>query len=87
VARRFRKLRDDGDVFRRTVDGAEREYLDLQYAEIVADFVSSGVESALVEMPGRKSNSMNVGLRKAVASSGARVQVVVRAGQVYLRRA
>ena len=36
------------------------------YAEIVADFVASGVESALVEMPGRKANSLNVGLRKAV---------------------
>jgi hypothetical protein len=56
------------------------------YAEIVADFVSSGVASALVEMPGRKANSMNVGLRKAVAASGAGVKVVIRAGQVYLKK-
>jgi hypothetical protein len=57
------------------------------YAEIVADFLSSGVKSALVEVPGRKANSVNVGLRKAVASSGARVKVVTRAGQVYLQKA
>ena len=54
------------------------------YAEIVAEFVASGVESALVEMPGRKANSLNGGLRKAVATAGAHVKVVVRAGQVYL---
>ena len=57
------------------------------YAEIVADFVASGVESALVEVPGRKANSLNVGLRKAVAMSGAGVKVVTRAGQVYLKKA
>ncbi len=56
------------------------------YAEIVADFVASGIDSALVEVPGRKANSINVGLRKAAATSGAAVKVVVRAGQVYLRR-
>jgi hypothetical protein len=56
------------------------------YAEIVADFVASGVESALLELPGRKANSLNVGLRKAVAASGAGVKVVTRAGQVYLQR-
>jgi hypothetical protein len=57
------------------------------YAEIVADFVASGVGSALVEVPGRKANSLNVGLRKAAAASGVSVKVVMRAGQVYLRRA
>jgi hypothetical protein len=56
------------------------------YAEIIADFVASGVESALVEVPGRKANSLNVGLRKAVSTSGAGVKVVIRAGQVYLRK-
>ena len=56
------------------------------YAEIVADFVASGVKSALVEVPGRKANSVNVGLRKAMAASGAGVKVVTRAGQVYLVR-
>jgi len=57
------------------------------YAEIVADFVASGVESALVDLPGRKANSLNVGLRKAVSNSGAKVRVKMRGGQVYLQRA
>jgi hypothetical protein len=57
------------------------------YADIVADFVSSGMDSALVELPGRKANSLNVGLRKAVTSSGAAVKVKVRGGQVYLQKA
>jgi hypothetical protein len=57
------------------------------YAEIVADFVASGVASALVEVPGRKANSLNVGLRKAVATSGAKVKVKMRGGQVYLQKA
>jgi hypothetical protein len=56
------------------------------YAEIVADFVASGVASALVEVPGRKANSLNVGLRKAAATSGAAVKVVMRSGQVYLKK-
>jgi hypothetical protein len=56
------------------------------YAEIVADFIASGIESALVEVPGRKANSVNVGLRKAVTTSGVQVKVIVRANQVYLQR-
>jgi surfactin synthase thioesterase subunit len=56
------------------------------YAEIVADFVASDVASALVELPGRKANSLNVGLRKAVATSSAKVKVRMRGGQVYLQR-
>ncbi len=56
------------------------------YAEIVADFISSGLDSALVELPGRKANSLNVGLRKAVTQSGAAVRVKVRGGQVYLQK-
>ena len=56
------------------------------YADIVADFVSSGMDSALVELPGRKANSLNVGLRKAVSTSGAKVRVKVRGGQVYLQQ-
>jgi hypothetical protein len=57
------------------------------YLEIVDEFVASGAESAMVELPGRKANSLNVGLRKAVAASGAKVLVKVRAGQVYLQKA
>jgi hypothetical protein len=56
------------------------------YADIVADFVSSDLDSALVELPGRKVNSLNVGLRKAVTTSGAAVRVKVRGGQVYLQK-
>jgi hypothetical protein len=56
------------------------------YADIVADFVSSRLDSALVEFPGRKANSINVGLRKAVTTSGAPVKVRVRGGQVYLQK-
>ena len=56
------------------------------YAEIVADFVALGVAAAVVELPGRKANSINVGLRKAVTGSGANVKVKMRAGQVYLVR-
>jgi hypothetical protein len=56
------------------------------YAEIVADFVASGVDSALVEVPGRKANSLNVGVRKAAAQSDAPVKVVMRSGQVYLKK-
>ena len=56
------------------------------YAEIVADFVASSVDSALVEVPGRKANSVNVGLRKAVSATGAKVKVKMRGGQIYLLR-
>jgi hypothetical protein len=57
------------------------------YAEAVADFVASGLPSALVEMPGRKPQALALGLRKAAEASGAGVKVVSRAGQVYLQRA
>ena len=57
------------------------------YAEAVADFVASGLSSALVEMPGRKPQALTLGLRKAAEASGAGVKVVSRAGHVYLRRA
>jgi hypothetical protein len=57
------------------------------YAAIVADFVASDAKAALVELPGRKANSLNVGLRKAVSTSGARVKVKMRGGQVYLQKA
>ena len=56
------------------------------YAQIVAEFVASDLQSALVELPGRKANSLNVGLRKAVSTSGAKVRVRMRGGQVYLSR-
>ena len=57
------------------------------YADIVAEFVASGLRSALVELPGRKANSLNVGLRKAVKASGDKVLVKMRGGQVYLQKA
>jgi surfactin synthase thioesterase subunit len=57
------------------------------YAEIVAEFVAADAKSVLVELPGRKANSLNVGLRKAVATSGAKVKVKMRGGQVYLQKA
>ncbi len=56
------------------------------YADIVADFVASDLESALVELPERKPNSLNVGLRKAVKASDAEVRVRMRRGQVYLQK-
>ena len=56
------------------------------YAQIVADFAASDMQSALVELPGRKANSLNVGLRKAVTTSGAEVRVKMRGGQVYLQK-
>jgi len=56
------------------------------YAEAIADFVASGLDAAIIEMPGRKVQALTLGLRKAVAASGAGVKVVTRAGQVYLRR-
>jgi hypothetical protein len=57
------------------------------YSEIVSEFVASDLASALVELPGRKANSLNVGLRKAVKTSGAKVLVKMRGGQVYLQKA
>jgi hypothetical protein len=57
------------------------------YRDIVADFVASDLETALVEVPGRKPNSLNVGLRKAVSVDGAAVKVKMRSGQVYLQKA
>jgi hypothetical protein len=57
------------------------------YADIVAEFVASDLSSALVELPGRKANSLNVGLRKAVQTSGAKVLVKMRGGLVYLQKA
>jgi len=57
------------------------------YAEAIADFVESGLSSALIEMTGRKTQALTLGLRKAVAASGAEVKVVTRASQVYLVRA
>ncbi len=56
------------------------------YAEVVAEFAASGLASALVEMPGRKPQALALGLRKAATASGASVNVVSRAGRVYLRR-
>jgi len=56
------------------------------YADIVADFAASDLESALIELPGRKPNSLNVGLRKAVKASGAPVKVKMRRGEVYLQK-
>jgi hypothetical protein len=56
------------------------------YAEAVADFVASGMGSALIEMSGRKTQALTLGLRKAAAASGAGVKIVTRAGQVYLLR-
>jgi len=57
------------------------------YRDIVTDFVASDLETALVEVSGRKPNSINVGLRKAVSVSGAAVKVKMRSGQVYLQKA
>ena len=57
------------------------------YRDIGAEFVASDLASALVEAPGRKPNSLNVGLRKAVSQSGAGVKVKMRSGQVYLQKA
>ena len=56
------------------------------YAEAVADFVESGMESALVEMTGRKTQALTLGLRKAIEASGKEAKVVTRAGRVYLVR-
>ena len=57
------------------------------YAQVIADFVSADMDSALVEMPGRKPQALALGLRKAAEAQQAAVKVVSRAGQVYLRRA
>ena len=57
------------------------------YGQVIADFVASDMESALVEMPGRKPQALALGLRKAAETQRAGVKVVSRAGQVYLRRA
>ena len=57
------------------------------YAEVVADFAAAGLASVLVEMPGRKAQTLALGLRKAAEASGARVKVVSRGGRVYLQRA
>ena len=57
------------------------------YAEVVADFLASDMDSALVEIPGRKPQALALGLRKAAEGRDAGVKVVSRAGQVYLRRA
>jgi hypothetical protein len=56
------------------------------YAEAIAEFAASGLGSVLVEMPGRKSQALSPGLRKAAEASGADVRVITRAGSVYLRR-
>ncbi len=56
------------------------------YAEAIADFAASGLDAALIEMSGRKTQALTLGLRKAVAASGANVKVITRAGQVYLQR-
>ena len=53
------------------------------YAQVIADFVSADMDSALVEMPGRKPQALALGLRKAAEAHGD----AARAGQVYLRRA
>jgi len=57
------------------------------YAAAVADFVAAGLGAALVEMPGRKTQALALGLRKAAEASGAAVKVVSRGDQVYLQRA
>jgi len=57
------------------------------YGQVVADFAASDMESALVEMPGRKPQALALGLRKAAEAKQAGVKVVSRAGRVYLKRA
>jgi hypothetical protein len=57
------------------------------YAAVVADFVAGGLGAALVEMPGRKTQALALGLRKAAEASGAGVKVVSRGDRVYLQRA
>jgi hypothetical protein len=56
------------------------------YAEVIDDFATSGLESVLVDMPGRKPQALALGLRKAAEVSAAAVKVVSRGGRVYLRR-
>jgi hypothetical protein len=56
------------------------------YAAIVAEFARGGLAAALVEMPGKKPETMALGLRKAAAAEGA-VRVVTRGGRVYLEKA
>lgn len=56
------------------------------YADVVADFLASDLESAMIDMPGRKSQALTLGLRKAAAASGADIKVVTRASQVFLTR-
>lgn len=57
------------------------------YTQVIADFVAAGMDSALVEMPGRKPQALALGLRKAAETQQSGVKVVSRDGQVYLRRA
>ena len=57
------------------------------YAAVVADFVATGLDAALVEMPGRKTQTLALGLRKAAEASAASVKVVSRGDRVYLQRA
>lgn len=56
------------------------------YEQVIADFLAAGLDSALVEMPGRKTQALTLGLRKVVARTGASVKIVTRAGQVYLQK-
>ena len=55
------------------------------YAEIVAEFERGAPASVLVELPGRKPETLALGLRKAAAAHGA-VRVVTRGGLVYLEK-
>jgi hypothetical protein len=56
------------------------------YADIVADFMTKGISSGLVQLPSRKPSTIQQGLIKAVRSAGAPLMVRKVDDEVYLVR-
>ena len=56
------------------------------YDEILEEFGVSKVKSARVDIPDRKPNSVLLGLRKRIATSGsfAGIRAIERSGQIFL---
>lgn len=54
------------------------------YADIVADFVSKGIASGLIQLPSRKPATIQQGLIKAVKAAGASLTVRKVGDEVYL---
>ena len=56
------------------------------YDELLDEFVSSIMDTARLEYPGRSVNALMAGLRSRMKTRGLSVRVVLRKGKLYLTK-